>query len=275
LRPEEDLRKGSPAEIGLQREEVLIEVVPQSPLFQENLEMQAQHRTMVEISKMWGGNPTQKEEREAKKKSFMDNFVSEKLKAAYGFCCWARPLEDKRSKSTTAIEDLKQAPVGNSLASLPVHQPPATGVPPTARVTVVQTPRQNMEDVSDLTLDDSKQAATDTVHNNESKVPKREPRTGPKRQGNDGMNAWWMGLATGAKQNCFSCCRRKNFEKTTPPSWNAAPRWSKETTSFLITTSSPCIQISHCVGICDQKSQHRICWETSTRGWQSKIYRSV
>jgi hypothetical protein len=75
----------------------LTEVVPLSPLFLESLEMQAQHRTMVEISKMRGGNPTQKEEREAKKKSFMENFVGEKHKAAYGFCCWERALEDNRA----------------------------------------------------------------------------------------------------------------------------------------------------------------------------------
>jgi hypothetical protein len=108
---------------------MLIEVVPQSPLFQESLEMQAQYRAMVEISKMRGGNPTQKEEREAKKKSFMENFVGEKRKAAYGFCCWERALEDNRFKSTKAIGDLKPASVGNALASLPVHQPPVTGVP--------------------------------------------------------------------------------------------------------------------------------------------------
>jgi hypothetical protein len=171
----------------------LIEVVPQSPLFRESLEMQARHRTMVEISKMRGGNPTQKEEREAKKKSFMDNFVGEKHKAAYGFCCWERALEDKRSKSTKAIEDLKPAPVGNFQASLPVNQQPVAGVTGIAGIAVVQTPRQNMEDVSDLTLDHSKPTATITVHNNESKVPKREPSTdGPKHKGNDGMNAWWM-----------------------------------------------------------------------------------
>jgi hypothetical protein len=81
----------------------LIEVVPQSPLFQESLEMQAQHRAMVEISKMRGGNPNQKEESEAKKKSFMENFVGQKHKAAYGFCCWERALEDNRSKDAMAV----------------------------------------------------------------------------------------------------------------------------------------------------------------------------
>jgi hypothetical protein len=145
----------------------------------------------------------------------MDNFVGEKHKAAYGFCCcWERALEDKRSKSTKAVEDLKQAPVGNSQASLPVHQPPATVVPLTARVIVVQTPQQNMEDASDLTLDDSKPAVTVTVHNNESKVPKREPRTsGPKRKGNDGMNTWWMGLARGAKQKLFPLLSEEELQK--------------------------------------------------------------
>jgi hypothetical protein len=141
----------------------LVEVVPQSPLFQESLKMQAQHRAMIEISKMRGGNTTQKEEREAKKKSFMENFVGEKQKAAYGFCCWERALEDNRSKSTKDFEDLKPATVDNSQASLPVHQQPAAPVhqqPAAPGIAVVQTPRQNMEDVSDLTLDDSKPAAT-------------------------------------------------------------------------------------------------------------------
>jgi hypothetical protein len=165
----------------------LIEVVPQSPLFQESLEMQAQHSTMVEISKMRGGNPTQKEEREAKKKSFMENFVGEKHKSAYGFCCWERALEDNRSKSTLAVEDVKPAPVGNSHASLPVNQQPVAGVTSIAGIAVVQTPRQNTEKVSDLTLDDSKPAATITVHNNEYKVPKQEPSK-TKHKGNDGMS---------------------------------------------------------------------------------------
>jgi hypothetical protein len=66
--------------------------------------MQAQHRAMVEISKMQGGNPTQKEGREAKKKSFMENFDGEKHKAAYGFRCWERALEDIRSKSAMAVK---------------------------------------------------------------------------------------------------------------------------------------------------------------------------
>jgi hypothetical protein len=98
-----------------------------------------------------------------------------------------------------AIEDFKPAPVGNSHASLPVNQQPAAGI---AGIAVIQTPRQNMEDVSDLTLDDSKPPATVTVHNNESKVPKREPSK-TKHKGNDGMNARWMGLPKGAKQKLF------------------------------------------------------------------------
>jgi hypothetical protein len=77
---------------------------------------------------------------------------------------------------------VKPAPVGNSHASLPVNCQTAAGI------AFVQTPRQNMEDVSDLTLDDSKPAATTTVHNNESKVLKREPSK-TKLKGNDGMNA--------------------------------------------------------------------------------------
>jgi hypothetical protein len=44
-----------------------------------------------------------------------------------------------------------------------------------------------MEEVSDLTLDDSKPAATITVHNNEYKVPKQEPSK-TKHKGNDGMS---------------------------------------------------------------------------------------
>jgi hypothetical protein len=151
---------------------------------------------MVEISKMRGGNPTQKEEREAKKKSFMGNFVGENHKAACGFCCWERALEDNRSKSAMAVEDVKPAPDANSQASLPVNQQPAAGI------AVVQPPRQNMEDATDLKLDDSKPAATITVHNNESKVPKREPNK-TKHKGNNGMNGWWMGLAKGAKQKLF------------------------------------------------------------------------
>jgi hypothetical protein len=77
----------------------LIDVVPQSPLFRESLEMQAQHRAMAGIFKMWGGNPTEKEEREAKKKSFMENFVGEKHKSAYGFCCWERPWKTTDPKA--------------------------------------------------------------------------------------------------------------------------------------------------------------------------------
>jgi hypothetical protein len=89
-----------------------------------------------------------------------------------------------------------------------------------------------MEDVSDLTLDDSKPAATITVHNNEYKVPKREPSK-TKHKGNDGMNAWWMGLAKGAKQKLFPLLSEEELpKKTTPPSWNVVPRWSRETTSF-------------------------------------------
>jgi hypothetical protein len=36
----------------------------------------------------------------------------------------------------------------------------------------------------------------------EYKVPKREPSK-TKHKGNDGMNAWWMGLEKGAKQKLF------------------------------------------------------------------------
>jgi hypothetical protein len=70
-----------------------------------------------------------------------------------------------------------------------------------------------VEDVSDLTLDDSKPAATVTAHYNESKVPNREPETGPKRKGNVGMNAWWMGLATGAKQELFPLLSEEELRK--------------------------------------------------------------
>jgi hypothetical protein len=86
-----------------------------------------------------------------------------------------------------AVEDVKPAPVGNSHASLPVNQQPVAGVTGIAGIAVVQTPRQNTEKVSDLTLDDSKPAATITVHNNEYKVPKQEPSK-TKHKGNDGMS---------------------------------------------------------------------------------------
>jgi hypothetical protein len=148
-----------------------------------------------------------------------------------------------------ADEDVKPAPVASSHASLPVNRQTAAGI------AFVQTPRQNMEDVSDLTLDDSKPAAIITVHNNESKVPKREPSK-TKHKGNDGMNAWWMGLAKGAKQKLFPLCqdeagRLPVFESQHPAIASKYPTYN---------------------GICDQKSQHVLCWGSGTRGWQSKIY---
>jgi hypothetical protein len=49
-----------------------------------------------------------------------------------------------------------------------------------------------MEDVSDLTFDDSKPAATITIHNNESKAPISEPSTNVRQnhEGNKSPNIY-------------------------------------------------------------------------------------
>jgi hypothetical protein len=55
----------------------LTEVVPLSPLFRESFEMQAQHRTMVEISKMRGQN-TRRRKKERQRRRVSWRFLSVK-----------------------------------------------------------------------------------------------------------------------------------------------------------------------------------------------------
>jgi hypothetical protein len=95
-----DQKKTSDKEVkkrlGYTVKKCITEVIPQSPLFQESVELQAQRRVVVEISNE--GRKSQSEEREAKKKSFLESFVGEKHRAVLDFAAGRELWKTKEPK---------------------------------------------------------------------------------------------------------------------------------------------------------------------------------